>query len=220
MKKYLLLLMYFISSNHLYKVYSQAISDRNNAIKMDIIPNNYLLIGYEHKLNSFTTIEITPGLIGIGQGTNWPHYKYVAEGGLLKLAHKKVVLKKFIKSSNSFKGIYYKPEIAFAFFNETRTGDNLDGFGMKVISSFRYENTVQAFSILMKIGYQQPILKRILVDFYCGFGTCFDNRSREYDYRGTENNFIARRYYEGNRFSIAGGISIGYLFTTAKKQKD
>lgn len=176
--------------------------------------NYYSEFIYERKVDSLKLVSVNLGLIGLG---NMPYdgswddsYLYKANGAFLKLGFKKV----FSNSSNAFKGFYYNPEIGFSMFNEIRTWNT--NLYTSNVQKVKYENNIMVLSVLFKLGYQLNIKNKILVDLYGGIGVCADNREPKtnltFNYSSKENNFIARRYAETNRFATQLGLKIGYLF--------
>ena len=190
--------------------------ERKNAIKLEplTLTNNFLEIGLEHQINEYKTTEITIGIIGLYEpkmsGNYYGTYSYKANGFFIKTNYKKV-FSNFIKTNKTtFNGMYFSPEIAFAKFTESRKYTTNYNNTYKENSS---EFDIQALSFMFNLGAKITFKNRILLDGFLGIGSCFDNRNTSitiYNYK--ENNFIARRYFETNRFATQLGLKIGYLF--------
>lgn len=217
MRKLVVFLFIFFYNN----VYSFSLTHSikklpKNALSLNLFAplNYYTEFVYERKIDTLKIVNINLGLIGLGKmpyDGNWDNsYLYKANGMFFKLGFKKV----FSNGSNAFKGFYINPEIGFAMFNEIRTW-NVNLYTSN-IQGIKFENNIIAFSVLFKIGYQLNLKNKILIDVYGGFGACADNRTNEnnlyFNYSSKENNFIARRYFETNRFATQIGVRIGYLF--------
>lgn len=176
--------------------------------------NYYSEFIYERKVDTLKQVSLNLGLIGLGNmpydGNLDGNYLYKAKGAFLKLGFKKI----FSNRLNAFKGFYYNPEIGFSMFNEVRTWNiNLHTINVQEV---KYENNIIVLSVIFKLGYQLNIKNKVLVDLYGGIGVCADNRESQtnlyFYYNSKENNFIARRYFETNRFASQLGLKIGYLF--------
>ncbi|MEI7978003.1 MAG: hypothetical protein WCI53_04095 [Bacteroidota bacterium] len=190
--------------------------ERKNAIKLEplSLTNNFLEIGLEHQINEFKTTEITIGIIGLYEpkveGNYYETYSYKANGFFIKTNYKKV-FSNFIKTNKTtFNGMYFSPEIAFANFSESRKySTNYNNTYQENSSEF----DIQALTFMFNLGAKITFKNRILLDGFLGIGSCFDNRNKSITiYNSKENNFIARRYFETNRFATQLGLKIGYLF--------
>ncbi len=189
---------------------------RKNAIKLELLSfkNNFLEIGLEHQIAENKTIELTMGIIGLNApkstGNEYQSYLYKANGFFIKTNYKKV-FSNFIKTNKTaFNGLYFSPEIAYAHFTESRKWTINYNKTFKENSS---EYDIKALALMFNIGAKYCIKNRILFDVFLGVGSCFDNRNNaSVIYDAKENNFIARRYFETNRFATQLGLKIGYLF--------
>lgn len=196
-------------------IYSSG-QQRKNAIKLELLSfkNNFLEIGVEHQIYENKTIELTFGIIGLNEpkatGNDYESYLYKANGFFVKTNYKRV-FSNFIKTNKTaFNGVYFSPEIAYAHFTESRKWTTNYNNTFKENSS---EYDIQALSVMFNIGAKYCIKNRILFDGFLGVGSCFDNRNNASAvYNSKENNFIARRYFETNRFATQLGLKIGYLF--------
>lgn len=187
-----------------------------NALSFNLLApfNYYTEFIYERKTDSLGIFSINLGIIGLGKmpfdGSWDDSYLYKANGAFLKLGLKRVLG----SGSNDFKGFYYNPEIGFAMFNEIRTW-NVNLYTNNV-HEVKYENNILALSAMFKMGYQLNIKNKLLIDLHAGIGVCADNRESKnnltFYYSDKQNNFIARRYMETNRFATQVGLKIGYLF--------
>lgn len=190
--------------------------ERKNAIKLEpqTLIKNFLEIGLEHQINEFKTTEIILGIIGLYEqditGGYYETYAYKANGFFIKANYKKV-FSNFIKTNKTaFNGVYFSPEIAYAKFTESRKYTTNYNNTYKENSS---EFDVQVLSFMFNLGAKITIKNRLLLDGYFGIGSCFDNRDvANAIYNSRENNYIARRYFETNRFATQLGFKIGYLF--------
>jgi hypothetical protein len=196
-------------------IYSNG-QERKNVLKLELLSfkNNFLEIGLEHQIHKNKTIELTFGIIGLNEpkitGTDYESYLYKANGFFVKTNYKKV-FSNFIKTNKTaFNGVYFSPEIAYAYFTESRKWvANYNNTNKENSSEYK----IQALSVMFNIGAKYCVKNRILFDGYFGIGSCFDSRNnRSAVYNSKENNFIAKRYIETNRFATQLGLKVGYLF--------
>ncbi len=191
---------------------------KTHAIKFELFTplNNLSVITYEQYLKPFRSMEAGIGLIGLGNDGSDEFYGIKAQGLFFKIACKTILRKGLNKKGDRLGGTYLKYEIGYARFEETVYWVDLLSIYHPPHKLYTYVENIHAFSMMFIAGQQFVFKKRVLLNVYAGVGPVFDNR--DYDkrpyfyYNRRENDYLARRYFEGNRLATTMGMSLGFLF--------
>ncbi len=211
------LLILSLSSFHSLIAQNEMPKVKKHAFKYDIFASldNHIILGYEHYIKPYKTVEGNLGIIGIGkkyQSTIINYAStYAAQGLFLKIAYKNIFKKGWNPGKRALGGTYLKYELAYTFFKEQSTGyqSYVPPYQLKY---YETKNNVQAFSIMLIAGQQFVIKNFVLINFYGGLGSLFDNRPFDFYYDYPQNDYIARHFNNMGRFSIDMGMSIGFVF--------
>lgn len=158
--------------------------------------------GYEHSLRPGRSIEARLGIIGWGQDLD----DYNASGVFTSIGYKFIkdpdFYMKGMRYAHLLKGAYFKPELAFSFYNysnHTYMGSN------RVTDP---DTKVRLAAIILNVGKQWIIANRFSIDWYVGAGYGF-GKNDEYD---NSYNYAFIGATDETSLVLNSGFRIGVLF--------
>jgi hypothetical protein len=174
--------------------------DQNkNAVKFRLLSPlyGYSDFTYERSLKPGASMEASVGFIGLGFRDNDRYLMGLSVRGGYKFIKSPDFYLKGLRYAHVLKGMYFKPEIAFSYYEKETTGFNF--------FSEPEKREYFAAAILFNIGNQWIMDDIIAIDLYMGFG---------YGY-SSDNTFRIRYGFStgGNRYPVAfsSGFRIGIL---------
>lgn len=184
-----------------------------------------LAFSYEQSIRGRRSLEIQIGFVGLGlqkygkriayQGTNEEtRINTISEGFFFSCGYKIFRTSRNLKRSpNILQGIYFKPELAFGFYNINRFTSFTPSVGSSyTIPEKKKKANYKAF--LINFGSQNIIAKVVCIDFSLGIGFGVDNLSLPKStllYFGEEHPGIYK-VEAGKSLALKAGIKIGLLF--------
>jgi hypothetical protein len=154
---------------------------------------------FEHSLKPGSSIECSLGIIGLGA-----NYDNNQKGVSMRFGYKFIKNPDFylkgMRYAHILKGAYFRPELAFSFYNK-----DVVHYDDWIFNSYTKNETIFSGALLCIVGNQWVFNDRILVDLYAGVGYGFST----YDEFDLQYGFSTGS--SDSQIALSAGFRIGFL---------